>query len=107
MINTIFGDNIISSTKFKLFEALEFKDSNFSRHLYCNKCFSSLGVRSNVNMEEYMCQICNDKFSSSNVPFFLTLNFSNQLKQVMERPEVQQFLVSHKKHDDNDEEIII
>ncbi|XP_057329242.1 uncharacterized protein LOC130670086, partial [Microplitis mediator] len=107
MINSIFGDNVVPSTKFKLFQELQLEESNSSRHLYCNKCFFYFGVHSTSRSEEYICPICKEKFSPSNVPFFLTLNFSNQLKQILERPEVQEELLNQNERDVDDEENVI
>ncbi|XP_074107793.1 uncharacterized protein LOC141533036 [Cotesia typhae] len=107
MINTIFGDKIIPSTKFKLFQLLELNESSFSRHLYCNECFFYFGIRHPLNTDDLICPICKKIFSIPTAPFFLTLNFAHQLKQVLENLEVQEALFNNDNQECNEEENVI
>ncbi|CAD6230233.1 GSCOCG00006713001-RA-CDS [Cotesia congregata] len=103
MINTLFGGNVVPASKYKLFKTLELKNSSFSRHMYCNECFFYFGVQSTTSTDDFVCPNCDENFNPSNVPFFLTLDFANQLKQIFENSEIQEALLKRIECEDNEE----
>ncbi|XP_044595363.1 uncharacterized protein LOC123272557 [Cotesia glomerata] len=93
LINTLFQNNVVPASKYKLFQTLKLNEDITIYHLYCDECFHYFGAKNKLDKEELVCQICRNNGNSSDVAYFLTLDVSLQLQSILENSEVQSSLM--------------
>ncbi|XP_074113990.1 uncharacterized protein LOC141537065 isoform X2 [Cotesia typhae] len=102
MINTLFQNDVVPASKYKLFKTLKLNEDILVYHIYCKECNNYIGAQKKLNKDEFQCKICDKNGKSSDIAYFLTFDISLQLKSILEDPEVQQFLMENRqdKRDD-------
>ncbi|XP_057321193.1 uncharacterized protein LOC130664985 isoform X1 [Microplitis mediator] len=93
MINTLFKNEVVPASKHKLFKILELNEEILSYHLFCEDCLYYFGAQEKLNKEELVCETCRNNEKSPGISYFLTFDVSQQLKKILENPEVQEVLL--------------
>ncbi|CAD6241492.1 GSCOCG00009289001-RA-CDS [Cotesia congregata] len=103
MINTLFQNDVVPASKYKLFEILKLNEDILVYHLYCNDCHHYFGAQKKFSKDKFQCPICgdddddddDDDEQSPDICYFLTFDISLQLKSMLEDEEVQKVLMKN------------
>ncbi|CAD6234149.1 GSCOCG00012368001-RA-CDS [Cotesia congregata] len=95
LINTLFGDKVVSASKYQLFKTLQLNDKMISDHMFCNDCLLYIGTQKDSNSKDLKCATCGIEDNRSNISFFITLDMETQLKKILQDKEVQEALRDH------------
>lgn len=107
LINTLFQNNVVPASKYKIFQTLQLNENIVVYHPYCDECFFYFGAKEKFDKNNLVCEICNNNGIDSDIGYFLTFDISLQLKSTLEDPEVQQvvmkrFQCNQNKESEND-----
>ncbi|XP_074095725.1 uncharacterized protein LOC141525232 [Cotesia typhae] len=107
LINTLFQNNVVPASKYKIFQTLQLNENIVVYHPYCDECFCYFGATEKFDKKNLVCEICNNNGIDSDIGYFLTFDMSLQLKSTLEDPEVQQvvmkrFQCNQNKESEND-----
>lgn len=86
MINKLYADDILPTTKYKLFKHFRLEAEAYTFHLFCSTCEKYLGARESLKLNSMVT--CDETKS----PFFVTVNFTSQLKKLLNNPDVNMYL---------------
>ncbi|XP_044587843.1 uncharacterized protein LOC123267334 [Cotesia glomerata] len=95
MINTLFQNDVVPASKYKLFQTLKLNEDILVYHLYCDDCNYYFGAQKKFNKDKFQCPICDYDEQSPDICYFLTFDISLQLKSVLEDKEVQDVLMKN------------
>ncbi|CAG5100635.1 Protein of unknown function [Cotesia congregata] len=87
MINTLFENDVVPSSKYKLFKTLKLSEDILAYHVYCRDCHHYFGSQDKFNKNGLQCPICDNSEKSPDISYFLTFDISLQLKSILEDPK--------------------
>ncbi|XP_074097863.1 uncharacterized protein LOC141526694 isoform X1 [Cotesia typhae] len=93
LINTLFQNNVVPASKYKIFQTLQLNENIVVYHPYCDECFCYFGAKEKFDKKNLVCEISNNNGIDSDIGYFLTFYISLQLKSTLEDPEVQQVVM--------------
>ncbi|XP_074107779.1 uncharacterized protein LOC141533026 isoform X2 [Cotesia typhae] len=93
LINTLFQDDVVPASKYKLLKTVKLNEEILTYHIFCTDCHNYFGARNKFNREEFKCEVCVDNEESPDVNYFLTFGVAAQLKAILEDEEVQEVLM--------------
>ncbi|XP_057335688.1 uncharacterized protein LOC130674388 [Microplitis mediator] len=93
LINSLFENDVLPTSKHKLFKLLQLNEDILSYHLFCEECFHYFGAQKRFDKKELACENCKNNKKTPDISYFLTFDVSSQLKTVLEEPEVQHILL--------------
>ena len=88
-INVVFGNEVVPSTKYKILKYFPIEKHEIVYHIYCPDCRRYLGEKG----DEHCIADCPFKTEYSEpTKYFVTLNFTDQLRKLLETESIQKNL---------------
>ncbi|CAD6211835.1 GSCOCG00003856001-RA-CDS [Cotesia congregata] len=103
MINTLFENDVVPSSKYKLFKTLKLNEDILAYHVYCRDCHHYFGAQDELNKNGLQCPICDNSEKPPDISYFLTFDISLQLKSILEDPKVQEIFLANLQDKENNE----
>ncbi|KAH0561108.1 hypothetical protein KQX54_013119 [Cotesia glomerata] len=103
MINTLFENDVVPSSKYKLFKSLKLSEDILVYHVYCRDCHHYFGAQHKLNKNGLQCPICDNSEKPPDISYFLTFDISLQLKSILEDPKVQEIFLANLQDKENNE----
>lgn len=94
MMNKLYDDDVLPSSKFHLFKNFPLAEDSFKYHLFCPTCERYIGERSKLKFGATVnCISCDEEFNETSVSsFFVTLNFKSQVLRLLNNPDIAKVL---------------
>lgn len=92
LVNTIFGSEILPTTKYMFKKIFENTEITLSKHMFCKFCLSSMSSATTIESDEiegeglaFKCPACSASQEKGPDNTFVTLSIKEQLKQIVLR----------------------
>lgn len=100
LVNKLFGHKVIAESKYFLFKYFDkMKDPDSAQiHLYCPQCNNYMGVQNLMDpQKEQRCQCGKQvKMRGQKASYFVSTNVTNQLKDLLEKPEIAEEIMTYR-----------
>ncbi|XP_032690727.1 uncharacterized protein LOC116853675 isoform X2 [Odontomachus brunneus] len=91
MLNKLYDDDILPASKYTLFKNFSVQDISYKYHIFCTNCETYLGIRINLKTNElFTCNNCCATFHEQSGSYFVTLNLTAQIRNLLNDPTIQQ-----------------
>lgn len=83
LVNTIYKKEVLPSTKYKIYQTVGVDMEKVNMYMYCSQCQKTLREIDSEDEIEVTC-VCGFVNNSKKSPFFVSLDFCEQLKNLIE-----------------------
>ncbi|XP_011859092.1 PREDICTED: uncharacterized protein LOC105556604 isoform X2 [Vollenhovia emeryi] len=92
MINKLYNTDVLPNSKYSLFKHFPLAEDTIKVHLFCPSCQRYLGERPKLRSSNIVCHTCEKDIDEATMSFFVTLNFTYQLQNLLNNPNVSKHL---------------